>query len=63
MANGLQDSEVLQAAGPTTFAHCDNSKKGALPVLKDNISASDAEKRTKSRWAIMNASVHVPKIC
>ncbi|KAK5113357.1 hypothetical protein LTR62_003456 [Meristemomyces frigidus] len=49
---GLNDSDPLPAAGPTRFAHCDNSTKGALTVLE--AVAPDAERRMKSRWAIMN---------
>ncbi len=56
MADGLEDGQVLKAAGPTQFAHCDNSKEGSLAVLKDNIPASKFEKRRESHWAIMNVS-------
>ena len=56
MADGLKDSEVLKAAGPTQFVHCDNTKEGALPVLKENLSTSEFERRKKSHWAIMNVS-------
>lgn len=55
MADGLQQSEVLKAVGPTQFAHCDNSNEGALPVLKENVSPSEFERRQQSRWGIMNA--------
>lgn len=51
-AEGLKDSDSLPAAGPTRFAHLDNSENGALTVLKDG--APDYEKRLKSRWAIIN---------
>ena len=56
MADGLQDSEVLRAAGPTQFVHCDNTEDGAIPVLKDNLSIEEFERRRKSHWAIMNVS-------
>ena len=56
MADGMEDGEVLKAAGPTQFAHCDNSKEGSLPVLKENLSPSEFERRQKSHWAIMNVS-------
>lgn len=49
---GLKDSDSLPAAGPTRFAHCDNSVDGALTVLREGV--PDHEHRLKSRWAIMN---------
>jgi hypothetical protein len=54
MADGLEDSSILKAAGPTQFAHCDNSKEGSLTVLKENLPTSEYERRQKSHWAIMN---------
>lgn len=51
-AAGLKDSDALPAAGPTRFAHCDNSANGAFTVLKDG--CDDYERRVKSRWAIIN---------
>ena len=54
MANGLKDEDVLKAVGPTTFAHCDNSKDGALTVLKDKVSGEEFEKRKKGHWGIIN---------
>lgn len=51
-AAGLKDSDSLPAAGPTRFAHLDNSENGALTVIKDG--TTDWEKRLKSRWAIIN---------
>lgn len=56
MADGLEDTEVLRAAGPTQFVHCDNTEEGAMPVLRENVSASEFERRKKSHWAIMNVS-------
>lgn len=32
-AEGKKDDETVAAPGPTIFAHCDNSKTGALQVL------------------------------
>jgi hypothetical protein len=54
MAKGLKDDETVAAPGPTIFAHCDNSKNGALTVLEANVPADDIERRKNSRWAIMN---------
>lgn len=56
MAEGLDNSEVLGAAGPTPFAHCDNSEEGALAVLKENVPSSEFGKLKNSHWAIMNVS-------
>jgi hypothetical protein len=53
-AEGLKDSDTVAAPGPTIFAHCDNSKTGAMTVLENNVAADDLEKRKSSRWAIMN---------
>lgn len=54
LAEGLKDSDTVAAPGPTIFAHCDNSVKGALTVLENNFSGDELEKRKNSRWAIMN---------
>jgi len=54
MADGLKDDDTVAAPGPTIFAHCDNSKKGAMTVLEANVPAEDVEKRKRSRWGIMN---------
>ena len=54
-AEGLSDSDTVAAPGPTIFAHCDNSKIGALTVLENNITdPAELEKRKNSRWGIMN---------
>lgn len=44
----------MAAPGPTIFAHCDNSVKGAFMVLENNVPKAEIERRKKSRWAIMN---------
>ena len=64
MANGLDNSSVLKAVGPTTFAHCDNGEAGSMIVLKGNLPVSDLERRRNSHWAIMNVRVYVvpPKL-
>ena len=53
-AEGLKDSDTVNAPGPTIFAHCDNSEKGALTVLENNFSGAELEQRKNSRWGIMN---------
>lgn len=53
-AEGLKDSDTVAAPGPTIFAHCDNSKDGAMTVLENNVPEADKAKRKNSRWAIMN---------
>ena len=53
-SHGLEDSDTVAAPGPTIFAHCDNSKVGAMTVLENNVPADELEKRKNSRWAIMN---------
>ena len=53
-AEGKKDDETVSAPGPTIFAHCDNSKIGAVTVLENNVPADELEKRRGSRWAIMN---------
>lgn len=54
MAQGKKDNETVAAPGPTIFAHCDNSKNGALTVLEANVPEDQLERRKKSRWGIMN---------
>lgn len=54
MTEGKKDDETVAAPGPTIFAHCDNSKNGAMTVLENNSSPEELEQRKKSRWAIMN---------
>ncbi len=54
MAEKLNDDDTVSAPGPTIFAHCDNSKNGAMTVLEHNLHGEDVERRKKSRWAIMN---------
>lgn len=54
MAENLKDDDTVAAPGPTIFAHCDNSKNGALTVLEANVPAAELEKRKNSRWGIMN---------
>ena len=53
------ESDVLKAVGPMRFARFDNSERGSLPVLQENIPTSNFERRQKNRWAIMNASLCV----
>jgi hypothetical protein len=53
-AEGKDDSETVNAPGPTIFAHVDQSNEGSVEVLEHNVSATDLEKRKRSRWAIMN---------
>lgn len=53
-AEGLKDSDTVAAPGPTIFAHCDNSKDGAMTVLENNVPEAEKKKRKGSRWAIMN---------
>ena len=40
--------------GPTLFAHCDNSEKGSLPILQNNMPASEFARWSPGHWAIIN---------
>ena len=62
MAEGIEDSSILKAAGPSQFAHCDNSKEGSLAVLKENLPAPEYERRQKSHWAIMNVGCQAHRV-
>lgn len=51
---GKQPTDIVAMSGPATFVHIDQSYAGAEEVFHQNVSATEAERLSKSRWAIIN---------
>ena len=48
------DSEYTGAPGPARSTHVDQTSKGAKKYLYEKLPPEDAERLSKTRWAIMN---------
>ncbi|KAE8416407.1 hypothetical protein BDV36DRAFT_297102 [Aspergillus pseudocaelatus] len=48
------DTKATSVMVPARHVHVDQSESGAFEVLKDNVTALEAERLLKTRWAIVN---------